>query len=196
MMKSKIWIGIIVVLVLGLIVGGYFLYNLSSQNKELTTNIEQLNQELSEKMDQLDTSEESVDSLTQEVDQLTLEIDDLQSEHDLQKTKFNQLQSNYDELYGFTYCGDELIDLEGMNFRSNAKALESLTDWVDEMWGDVLGSYWWDFWSADEPALHVIETGYANNYFIVYFEQQDFMGAPNGVFVVSHHCWLDVELDN
>ena len=195
-MKTRIWIGIIAVLVLGLVAGGYFLYDFSSRNKELTANIEQLNQELSEKTDQLDASEESVDSLTEEVDQLTVEIDDLQSEQDLQNEEYDQLQSNYDELFDFTYCGDELIDLENMVYRSNAKALGVLTEWTENMWGDVIDSYWWDFWHADAPALHVIETGYTENFFIVYFEQQDFMNAPNGVFIVSHHCWLDVELDN
>ena len=195
-MKTRIWIGIIAVLVLGLVAGGYFLYDFSSRNKELTANIEQLNQELSEKTDQLDASEESVDSLTEEVDQLTVEIDDLQSEQVLQNEEYDQLQSNYDELFDFTYCGDELIDLENMVYRSNAKALGVLTEWTENMWGDVIDSYWWDFWHADAPALHVIETGYTENFFIVYFEQQDFMNAPNGVFIVSHHCWLDVELDN
>ena len=202
-MKTKIWIAIIGVMFLGLIAAGYFLYDFSKQNKELASDNTQLSQQLSETTDGLDESEKMVASLTDEVDALSSENDDLtqsmdvlQSENDLQRTKYDQLNSNYDELYDFTYCGDELIELDDMNYRSNVKALESLTDWVDVMWGDVLGSYWWDFWSADEPALHIIETGYANDYFIVYFEQQDFMDAPNAVFIVSHHCWLDVELDS
>lgn len=194
-MKTRIWIGIIVILILGIVAGAYFLYDFSKRNQELTANIEQLNQELSEATDQLDTSEKSVASLTEEVDELSSEagdltksLDDLQSEHD-------QLQSTYDELYEFTYCGEDLLDIE-MNYRSNAKASEALTEWVEAMWGDVINSDWLDIWHADGPAFHGIETGYTTNFFVVYFEQQDFFNAPSAVFLVSEHCWLDVELDN
>ena len=167
-MKSRILLITTLLLFLGVVVSLFFLFDLSSQKNELTDNIGQLNQQLTDTTNQLDESE----------------------------NKLQELQSTYDELYSFTYCGDELIELEEMNYRSNVKASESLTKWVDEMWGDVIDSYWTDFWSADEPGLHIVETGYANDYFIVYFEQQDFLDAPSSVFIVSHHCWLDVELEN
>ena len=167
-MKSRILLITTLILFLGVVVSLFFLFDLSSQKNELTDNIGQLNQQLTDTTNQLDESE----------------------------NKLQELQSTYDELYSFTYCGDELIELEEMNYRSNVKASEALTKWVDEMWGDVIDSYWTDFWSADEPGLHIVETGYANDYFIVYFEQQDFLDAPSSVFIVSHHCWLDVELEN
>ena len=201
-MKSRILFVTTLVLFFGILAATYFLFDLSSRNYELTDNLEQLNQQLNEATDQLDASEIKVTSLTDEVsllsaeaDDLTSSIEDIQSAYDVQKAESDELQSTYDELYSFTYCRDELLDLE-MTYRSNAKASEALTQWVDEMWGDVIDSYWRDFWSANEPGLHVVETGYANDYFIVYFEQQDFFDAPNGVFIVSHHCWLDVESEN
>lgn len=187
-MKAKLFLITTLVLLFGVAAAIYFLIDLSRQNEELSDNIEQITGQLNDTKVQLDASEQSVESLSDEVGQLSTEADNLES-------SLENLQSTYDELYSFTYCGDELLDLE-MTYRSNAKASEALTQWVDEMWGDVIDSYWWDFWSANEPGLHVVETGYADDYFIVYFEQQDFFDAPNGVFIVSHHCWLDVELEN
>ena len=188
-MKSRILLITTLILFLGVVVSLFFLFDLSSQKNELTDNIGQLNQQLTDTTNQLDESENKNETLTNEASQLSAETDRL-------TTSLQELQSTYDELYSFTYCGDELIELEEMNYRSNVKASEALTKWVDEMWGDVIDSYWTDFWSADEPGLHIVETGYANDYFIVYFEQQDFLDAPSSVFIVSHHCWLDVELEN
>jgi regulator of replication initiation timing len=186
--KSRILIVTILVLFLGVVAAAYFLFDLSSRNNELIDNLQQLNQQLSDTTDHLDVSEHKVESLTDEVGQLSAEADNL-------TLSLADLQSDYEELYEFTYCGDDLIDLE-MVYRSNAKGLEALTQWVDKMWGDVIDSYWNDFWTPDGPGLHVVETGYANDYFIVYFEQQNFYDAPSSVFIVSHHCWLDVELEN
>ena len=197
-MKSKLFPITTLILGFGLIVTVYFIVDYSNQNKELTTENGQLTSSLSDTEAQLDKSEGIVDSLEDEYSSLTFELEDqtasleeLQLNHDELLSSHDELQSNYDELFNFTYCGEELIDLVEMNYRSNAKASEALTLWVDDMWGDVLTSWWWDFWSPDAPALHVIETGYANDYFIVYFEQQEFKDANNGVFIVSHYCWLD-----
>lgn len=210
-MKSKAYIITTIVLLLGIVVTAYFLYESSNRNKEMGDQLQQLNSQLTESENQRIQAENDVTTLSDEKSQLSKELDDLtksfeglqsdhnqlqssleelQSDYDIQRSEHEVLQSSYDDLYQFTYCGDEFPDLE-MVYRSNAKANEALAQWVDEMWGDVRGSSWVDFWSADEPGLHVVETGYANDYFIVYFEQQDFYDSPDGVFMVSHHCWLD-----
>jgi len=190
-MKSKLFPITTLILGFGLIVTVYFIVDYSNQNKELTTENGQLTSSLSDTEAQLDKSEGIVDSLEDEYSSLTFELEDQTASLEELQLNHDELQSNYDELFNFTYCGEELIDLVEMNYRSNAKASEALTLWVDDMWGDVRTSWWWGFWSGDEPALHVIETGYANDYFIVYFEQQEFKDANNGVFIVSHYCWLD-----
>ena len=182
-MKSKFFFITTLILLLGLVAALYFIFDFSNQNKEMTENNQQLTQQLKDTEVQRNASENKVESLVDEATLLSAEVDNL-------TTSFEELQSDFEALYGFTYCGNDLLDLE-MNYRSNAKASEALTLWVDEMWGDVLVSYWTDFWSSNEPGLHVVETGYANDYFIVYFENQDFFNAPNSVFIVSHHCWLD-----
>jgi regulator of replication initiation timing len=196
-MKSTIYIIISIVLVLGLAVTGYFLYDFSTKNKDLTENLTQLSQQLEETKEELASSEDVVDSLTDEVDSLIKDTAELSLDNDKLTTYLNELQSefddltlNYDELAQFTFCGDEFVELE-MNYRSNQKASEALADWVEEMWGGVIGAYWLDTWSPDTPGYHLVETGYTTNQFIVYFEQQDFFDAPNGVFMISHHCWLD-----
>lgn len=196
-MKSKIYLIIMLLLLSGVSATSYFLYDLSHQNREMGDQLQQLDIQLKDLEDQLFQAETQVGTLlddkaqlSKEVDQLTNSLEELQSDYDSQRSEHQALQSSYDDLTQFTYCGDEFLDLE-MVYRSNAKANEALAQWVDEMWGDVQGSSWVDFWSSDEPGLHVVETGYANNYFIVYFDQQDFYDSPNGVFMVSHHCWLD-----
>jgi len=201
-MKAKLFQITALVSLFGMAAAIYFLIHLSRQNEELSDNLEHITEQLNDTNVQLDVSDHNVESLTDELGQLSAEADnlessleELQSIYDLHKTESAELQLTYDELYSFTYCGDELLDLD-MTYRSNAKGLEALTQWVDEMWGDVIDSYWWDFWTPDGPGLHVVETGYANDYFVVYFEQQNFKDAPNSVFIVSHHCWLDAELEN
>lgn len=186
-MNTKVFIGVAVFVIFILLIGNVtallFLFDLSSKNKLLT----EANQRLSERANKAETllseSEKKVDSLNKENSHLSDKVDSL-------TTSYEQAQLDYEELYNFTYCGDDFLKLE-MVYRSNTKASETLTQWVDEMWGDVLHSNWSDLWSADAPSLHVVETGYANNYFIVYFEVQDFFDTEDGVFMVSHQCWLD-----
>ena len=184
-MKSKLFFITTLLLIVGLAAALYFLFDFSNQNKRMVESNQQLTQQLKDTEGQLDASENELESLGAENTQLTTETNNL-------TVTLEELQSDYEALYGFTYCGNDLIDLE-MDYRSNLKASEALTLWVDQMWGDVLGSSWMDFWSSDEPGFHVVETGYANDYFVVYFDDQNFYDAPNGVFIVSHHCWLDVE---
>lgn len=203
-MKSKIYFVTTIVLFFVLLTTLYFIYDLSNQKKEMADQIQQLDQQLVQTKEQLDQSTNQIELLKDEKTQISTELDnlnisfeDLQSDYEEKEAENETLQSNndklqltYDELYQFTYCGDEFVELD-MVYRSNDKASETLTQWVDDMWGDVKSSTWMDFWSPDAPGLHVVETGYTNNYFIVFFEQQDFFDAPNGVFMVSHHCWLD-----
>jgi DNA repair exonuclease SbcCD ATPase subunit len=197
-MKSKVYLITTLLLLSGVAATSFFLYDLSNQNRALRDQLQKLDIQLEDLENQLIQAENEVGTLTDEKAQLSKEVDhlsnsleELQSDYDTQRSEHEALQSSYDDLTQFTYCGDEFLDLE-MVSRSNAKANEVLAQWVEEMWGDVQGSSWVDFWSSDEPGLHVVETGYANNYFIVYFDQQDFYDSPNGVFMVSHHCWLDV----
>ncbi len=146
-------------------------------------------------LEDFESAQSEIEHLTSELsntkDVLNESINALQTELDTMEENFASLQGEYDNLSNFTFCGEDLIDLDSMVYRSNAKASDVLTQWVDEMWGDVRDSYWNDFWSQDGPALHVVETGYANDFFVVYFEQQDFLNAKDGVFLVSHQCWLD-----
>ena len=150
--------------------------------------IESLTSELSNSKDALAKNENELKATESTLNE---SINALQSELDTMEDDFTFLQGAYDDLSNFTYCGEDILDLDTMNYRSAAKASDALTQWVDEMWGDVLDSSWNYFWSPDGPTLQVVETGYANDFFVVYFGQQDFFNAKDGVFLVSHHCWLD-----
>lgn len=189
-MKSKPFLITTIVLLFGIVVESYFLFDLSKQKTGLGNQLTQTGDQLIKSEDQVSKLTEEKSQLTKEVNNHLNSIESLQSDYDVLQSNLNNLQSTFDDLYNFTFCGDEFVELE-MNYNSDAKADEALYNWVDEMWGNVLGSDWTYFWTKDGPVLEIVTTGYANDYFVVYFEQQKFYDAPSGVFLVSHHCWLD-----
>jgi hypothetical protein len=182
-MKRNVLIVLTIIFFLGMVAGIIGAFSLYSEKNEMKDEITDLNSEIDSKTSDLEEAQASEKQALDDLETAEGEIETLEA-------SLESLQTDYEDLYDFTYCGEEVIPLENIVYRSNAKVSDSLEAWVDEMWGDVLGADWLNFWVEGMAVMHVIETGYTNDYFIVYYNNPEFDNTT-GVFLVSHQCWLD-----
>jgi hypothetical protein len=210
-MKDKIFIITTIIFFVGLIVAGFFIFDFSSKNNELSLDnrklegeLEDSNEDLEEALDQVDTLEEEnstqakeltdllteMETLTSDFEEMSGELDELTAEH-------LALQEDFDFLYDLTYCEEKYYEGVDIDYSSNETVSQTLTEW----WlgyrdgAEITEATWYTLWKGLDISIHnlyynVDGTGNYKHTFFVFYDVEDYSA---GVYFVYKQCWLDIQ---